>query len=230
MPDSTHPHRPSSLLRLPVWLLAIGAALVLAGAGLTGTARADGDPASDVLAAQSSYLPTDVGIPLAEQGQIISLLRSATAAGLHLRVAVIASPTDLGSIGELWRQPQSYARFLGQELTFVYGGRLLVVMPNGYGIYPQSADAGAAVQTALAGAKPPTSGLGPATLDAIRRIAGAQGIHLTIPSATAASPASSGIDLTAVIVFALGVVVILAAWGISLRVRPWRMRGHAGGA
>ena len=35
---------------------------------------------------------------------------------------------------ELWRQPQNYARFLGQELSLVYRGTLLVVMPNGFGL------------------------------------------------------------------------------------------------
>ena len=35
----------------------------------------------------------------------------------------------------LWRQPQKYAQFLGQELFYVYKGRLLIAMPNGYGIY-----------------------------------------------------------------------------------------------
>jgi hypothetical protein len=37
-------------------------------------------------------------------------------------------------VGALWSKPQSYAQFLGQELPFVYRGRLLIVMPNGYGI------------------------------------------------------------------------------------------------
>ena len=48
---------------------------------------------------------------------------------------MIASPTDLGSVTELWRQPQNYARFLAQELSLLYRGPLLVVMPNGYGRY-----------------------------------------------------------------------------------------------
>ena len=36
------------------------------------------------------------------------------------RVAIIASPPDLGSVTELWHQPQNYARFLAQELTLIY--------------------------------------------------------------------------------------------------------------
>ena len=33
----------------------------------------------------------------------------------------------------LWRNPRGYARFLGIELSLAYKGRLLVVMPNGFG-------------------------------------------------------------------------------------------------
>ena len=50
-----------------------------------------------------------------------------------IRVALIGSRYDMGSVTALWRLPKTYARFLGQELAFVYKGRLLVVMPNGYG-------------------------------------------------------------------------------------------------
>jgi hypothetical protein len=48
-----------------------------------------------------------------------------------------ASRSDLGSVTELWRQPQSYARFLDQELSLslVYHGPLLVAMPGGFGYY-----------------------------------------------------------------------------------------------
>jgi len=31
--------------------------------------------------------------------------------------------------------PQSYARFLGQELSQVYRGAVVVTMPNGFGVY-----------------------------------------------------------------------------------------------
>src|SRR5689334_5651000 len=53
----------------------------------------------------------------------------------EIRVAVIASRSDLGSVTELWRQPQTYARFLDQELSLVDHGPLLVAMPGGFGYY-----------------------------------------------------------------------------------------------
>ena len=57
----------------------------------------------------------------------------ATANGFKIRVAVIAQQDDLGARLALFAKPQQYAKFLGQELDFVYPGRLLVAMPNGYG-------------------------------------------------------------------------------------------------
>ena len=48
-------------------------------------------------------------------------------------MAIIAKPDDLGSVTSLWREPQAYAHFLGLELSLAYKGRLLVVMPNGFG-------------------------------------------------------------------------------------------------
>ncbi len=60
---------------------------------------------------------------------------AAAKSGYPLRVAVIASPADLGSVTPLWRQPQAYAGFLGEELSLLYKGTLLVVMPDGFGLY-----------------------------------------------------------------------------------------------
>jgi hypothetical protein len=50
-------------------------------------------------------------------------------------VAVIASPYDLGSVTPLWRKPRVYAKFLGTELSYVFHGTLLVVMPGGFGLF-----------------------------------------------------------------------------------------------
>ena len=66
-------------------------------------ARADGDPASDVLATQPLFLPQDAGIPTAQQGQLGELLQTAARNGYQIRVALIASRSDLGSVTELWR-------------------------------------------------------------------------------------------------------------------------------
>lgn len=98
-------------------------------------ARADGDPASDVLVSQSLFLPVHAAAPVPDQLRLVSLLDAARQAGLPIRAAIISSPSDLGAVSELWGQPRAYARFLGLELSLISGARLIVVMPNGVGFY-----------------------------------------------------------------------------------------------
>jgi len=100
---------------------------------LGGTARADGDPASDYLLGTQVFIPFDLKLPKASQQELTSLVHDANASGYTIRVALIGSAYDMGSVTSLWRMPKPYARFLGAELTFVYKNRLLVVMPNGFG-------------------------------------------------------------------------------------------------
>ena len=214
-----------------VLALASTVILALATGWLAGSARADGDPASDVLATQSLFLPQDAGIPLGQQGQVTGLLDAAARSGYPIRVAIIASRTDLGSVTELWRQPATYAHFLGQELSLVYRGPLLVVMPDGYGFYRQ-AGALPAAESALAGLPKPVGGteLGTTTLTAIERVAAASGYSIQVPPATAITT-GGGMDTLPVIALAIGVVLIAVAWTASLRVRPPRVRrgGARGG-
>ncbi len=194
------------------------AALLLACTSFAPSARADGDPASDVLATQALFLPQDGGIPAAQQGQLQALLEEARRAGEPIRVAVIASPADLGSVTGLWRQPQSYSRFLGQELSLVYHGLLLVLMPNGYGVFHQ-AGLSRAQQTALGRVGAPGSSPGTAALAAVARLAASSGHAVPVPSATSRSVATSS-DAPAWVVFAIGAVLIGIAWTASLRARP----------
>jgi hypothetical protein len=202
--------------------------LALVFGSLASSALADGDPASDVLATQSLFLPQDAGIPLAQQNQLSALLRSAASSGYRIRVAIIASSSDLGSVTELWRQPHTYARFLGQELSLVYHGPLLVVMPNGFGLVSVSAPT-PVDPAALAGLRVSAGGgpgLATAALTAIQSLADASGHSVPIPAATPTATATSAgsDDALALIVFATGAVLILVAWAASLRARPLRVR------
>jgi hypothetical protein len=198
-------------------------ALALLSVGAT-SALADGDPASDVLATQALFLPADAGLSPGRQAQLASLAEAARRSGVSLRVAVIASPADLGSVTELWRQPQTYARFLAQELSLVYRGTVLVVMPNGFGA-GAPAGGGTSAGAALAGLAPPGSAsrLGAATLTAIERIASASGHPLPVPSEGGApAPGATSSDVVPWLVFAAGAMLIAVAWTLSLRARPLR--------
>jgi hypothetical protein len=186
------------------------------------SARADGDPASDVLASQSLFLPSDGGIPAGQQQRLAALLQAAQRNGYPLRVALIATKSDLGSITELWRQPANYAHFLGQELSLVYKGPLLVVMPNGFGVA-----VGGRPVAGLSGLQDPGPGgsaLAASALTAVQRLAAAAGHPLALPPvpASASPPAAGGgsVDFGGWIALAVGFALIAAAWGASLRARP----------
>ena len=97
------------------------------------SARADGDPASDYLLVQRVFVPYEGASAAAQQHALTKAVATANNGGFKIRVAVIFSNYDLGSVTSLWRKPQTYAKFLGVELSFVYKQRLLVVMPNGFG-------------------------------------------------------------------------------------------------
>ena len=101
---------------------------------LPGAARANGDPASDVLYLQDTYLP--YGPPSVEAAtDLQAAVADANKAGYRTKVAVIAAPEDLGLVASLFGQPQVYARFLGAEIRTFFTGHLLVVMPHGFGIW-----------------------------------------------------------------------------------------------
>jgi len=116
--------------------LTIAAALAAAivAAVMPVAVRADGDPASDTLLVRSVFLPYESPSPDVATG----LERAASAVFQHgdrIKVAVIYTKVDLGAIPSLFGQPAQYAQFLGLELGLWYVGPLLVVMPNGVGIY-----------------------------------------------------------------------------------------------
>lgn len=170
--------------------VALSALLLAAGALAPAGARGDGDPASDVLVSQSLFLPYDTGVSSARQAQLEALLKTADRAGLAIRVALIPSEYDLGSVGVLWRDPRTYARFLGIELSLTYSQRLLVVMPNGFGFnWPHHT--ATAVYDVLDKTKIARggSGLVAATEAAVERLAGAAGVDLA--AATRAGPAGA---------------------------------------
>ena len=77
-------------------------ALLLALAALLpAAARADGDPASDVLYTGFVFFPFDVKFDPKLQSQLTELAVSSKEKGIPIRVALIANRYDLGSVGAL---------------------------------------------------------------------------------------------------------------------------------
>jgi len=214
--------------------MGLGAGIITAIVALTlvsgvPSALADGDPASDVLTVQNLFLPADAAIPSAQRSELAALDTQANRHGVPLRVAIVASATDLGSVTALWRQPEPYARFLGEELSLIFRGELLVVMPNGYGLVEvgPAKNLGSA-SSALARLPGPSQHLGPATIAAVEKLASAAGHPLgpahASPQATARG---GGPPLEALLAFVIGCLAIAAAWTASLRARPLRARPTA---
>jgi hypothetical protein len=169
-------------------------------------AQANGDPASDYLLVQKVFFPFNSKVDSDAAARLEKLLDAAAKAKFPIRVAVIGTPTDLGTASSLFRKPQRYAEFLGLELSFLYRDRLLVVMPNGFG-YAVNGDPDPKIASVLKRVSPP----GPdATKEvesgivAVQRIAAAEGRKLEVPSdstardrITIAAAATAGVALLA---------------------------------
>jgi hypothetical protein len=119
-------------------------------------AVADGDPASDALLVKNVFLPYPAP-SAAPAGALSREVRASYARGFRVKVAVIATKSDLGSVPSLFNRPGDYAKFLGQELKLYYVGPLLIVMPAGYGIYDGGRSTAAEAKI-LAGSHPSGSG------------------------------------------------------------------------
>jgi hypothetical protein len=202
---------------------------VVAGLGLTGAprARADGDPASDILASQSLFLPADGGFTVSEETQLDGLVTAAQRSGYPIRVALVATPTDLGSVSELWRMPSSYARFLALELSQVFRGTLLVVMPDGFGV-TAVAPVGSHSQPVAGATTIPAAHAGEsmvaAAAAAVQHLAAADGHPVRAPSAPAGGTGSGSwlgsVDLGSWLALVIGAALIALAWAASLRAGP----------
>jgi hypothetical protein len=107
---------------------------LLAAALQIPAAYADGDPASDVLVSQDVFLPPSANVSARIATQLKTLTRQAARAGDLVKVALIAAPTDLGSVSSLYGRPTDYARFLSLELEFVTRAPILIVMPQGISV------------------------------------------------------------------------------------------------
>jgi hypothetical protein len=128
--------------------LVLLAAFVAIGSALPGVARADGDPASDILLGQDVFVPYGVASSAADD--LDTTVRAANRGGQRVKVAVIASRADMGAVSQLFGQPKQYAKFLAAEIRNYYAGPLLVVMPSGFGVYDAGRDVGAQERTVAA--------------------------------------------------------------------------------
>jgi LPXTG-motif cell wall-anchored protein len=205
--------------------------------GAPSAALANGDPASDVLGTRDVFVPGEFNsapptglLPSNRVAQVRALVAQSRAHGYRIKVALISAPSDLGLVYQLWRQPGRYASFLGKELRafWNYRGRLLVVMPDGYGIY----HSGRSVtrEEKILDSLPPPSGpldVARASEEPVLRLAAERGVKLTLPPlpASAESEGSTGHrNLVWLGVCAL-LLIAAAAGAVILRRRRRRVSG-----
>lgn len=172
-------------------------------------AFADGDPASDYLIGQKVFYSFDAGIPAQTARRLTALVGNANHAGFKIRVAVIRTNADLGSVYQLYGKPQQYAEFLGQELLFVYRSRLLIVMPNGFGYAVRGRPAPRAKRALDGIAEPGNDGgrLATAAMLAVQRLARTAGHDLPLPKASSGgSQNTDRIKIGAIVVTAAALV------------------------
>jgi len=185
--DREHPFTGMRLTTLSLLV-----ALLVASLGAT-VALADGDPASDYLIGQHVFLSYDAKVPKAAEQKLLAVVQSANAQGFRVKVALIWSSYDLGSVPELFRKPRYYARFLDTEDSYWFKRttHLVVVMPNGLGYAQWKHDPAAGYRTivGIKFARTP-SGMAAAATSAVVKLADAAGVKVSTSGGSAvATPA-----------------------------------------
>ncbi len=197
--------------------------MLLAGLMLPAAmALADGDPASDVLLGENVFYPYTPPVSASLQKALNAQTAAASRARFPIKVALIASPIDLGVIPDLFGKPQQYADFLDQEISFQAKQPLLVVMPAGYGVQGISAPAKLAAAKLPLPAGKTSDDLATAAIAAVGKLADAAGHPITTASQSTGTHSSGG--SATVIVIAL---VAVAAAGAAAIVAMRRRRAAA---
>jgi hypothetical protein len=186
----------------------------LATALAPSTALADGDPASDVLIGENVFYPYSPAVSTSLQARLNGETAAARRVHFPIKVALIASPADLGAIPTLFGKPRQYAKFLDQEISFLnVKPLLLVVMPDGYGSQHLGSGATKAVASLPVPAGAQSDDIARAAITAVPKLAAAAGHPLgnisgnVEPAGT--NPALAGAILAAAaIAIAAGVLVV----------------------
>jgi hypothetical protein len=180
-----------------------------------------------VLVNMTLFNPIDSGIPFSTVDRLKGVLALSAKAGFPIRVAMINSATDLGTATAFWGQPPGkYAHYLWYELQNLYDGQILVVMPNGFGLWgpPHGRYAVSEAEMNVRALAPGHGvSLAAAAMSAVPLLADAAGHN--IPGAddvqVVAHPSdAAGTPVVAWLALALGVLLIAACWRASLRARP----------
>jgi hypothetical protein len=195
--------------------LVLAACLTLPGAG-PAPARADGDPASDILLGENVFYPYTPPVSAAIQRRLDAATAAAQRAHFHLKVALIASAIDLGTVPQLFGRPQEYADYLDVEISFTGPQPLLVVMADGYGVRDVGVAALRIFPTLPRPSGRSSDDLALAAVGAVARLAAAAGHPIpALARGGVAGAGGGGPDVA--LVGAIVLVAVLTAAGVMAR-------------
>jgi hypothetical protein len=193
----------------PVVKLALALTLVAAfWCGGPPKATADVDPASDVLLLDDVYFPYEPKVCSELQDGLNQLTADAKEASYPVKVALIASESDLGGVPQLLGKPQDYAKFLHGEIGRQIDAVLLIAMPGGFGFAPNKPEARVLDKISIPDDADPNR-LTQAAIDAIPQLAGAAGRAVKKPNIASGKCSKKG--GTSAVIFIVPVALLLLA-------------------
>jgi hypothetical protein len=188
--------------------------------GIAAIALGDVDPASDVLLQQDWFVPYQPQVCTQIKDALATATRRSSDAGYHVKVAAIGSQTDLGAAPQFFGHPAPYASFLGKELgSFSAHSRrkvtnvpLLVVMPQGFALWPRNPRGEATLKGITLSKSADPNALARAAVTAVPKLAAAAGHPV------AAVPIKSGCShkSNALLLFVVPIGLLLLA-GLLVR-------------
>ncbi len=201
-------------------MLVIALAAMALACGRPSPARADGDPASDVLLVQNVFFPYQPKVSGSLERALEATLASvARATHVPFKVAIIRSVPDLGLEPQYFGHPQAYASFLDREISFNSPLQpLITVMPSGFGVIP--ARYAPALARVPVNSGEGSDGLTRSAIAAVVALSRSLGHPVSPPRISAAASPSSSPELVA---FAVP-VGLLVIGGLVLAMRRARSR------
>ena len=180
-------------------------------------ARADGDPASDILYGDNVFLSLESPQTSAKGRELERLTAAAAKQGLVLKVAVVRSPTDLGAIPQLYGRAGEYARFLRQELTWGgFKGTLIVVMKGSPGGVAAAGPAAAAARARLSRLKIPPNAtldqLASVAIKTVHAVAAAKHVRLAPPPAASSTQTRDRLIIGACLLAFIALALFASRW------------------
>ncbi|HZV73100.1 MAG TPA: hypothetical protein VFF79_05225 [Conexibacter sp.] len=193
-------------------------------------ALADADPPSDVLLLQNVYYPYHPKVSPQLQAQLDDITARARRAGFPIKVALVASRSDLGAVGQLFGHVASYASLLQREIAYLRPQPTLAVMPNGYGT-----DATGPQGPTIVNRLPPprtVDGMARGAITAVEQLAAANGHPLKTNDLGGGRSAHHRTSSPALFLFAPVLLLVLAVAARSLlrRGRPTQPAQDAAGS